>query len=147
MKAHVLFRSQLSLLMIVVRHPPPKYPDQDVISHIESYLPTLAHYGSKYALVQRYLPAETRVKSMYQDLKNKYACEMSYRSFYGIFKSIYISITLLEHEEWEVCQCYNLYQKNCTCEAVCDVSKYIEHKKALHKSQKGIPARLKIHSC
>ena len=54
---------------------------------------------------------------------------MSFNSYYGIFESMYISITLLGHVECEVFQYYDLHKKNCTCEAVCDVSKYIEHKK------------------
>ncbi|KAK3768754.1 hypothetical protein RRG08_061213 [Elysia crispata] len=76
-----------------------KYSDQDVISHTESHRPTLAHYHSKHALMRRCLPAEITVKTVYQDFKDKYVCEMSFSSFYGIFKSMKISTTLLGHEE------------------------------------------------
>ncbi|KAK3784409.1 hypothetical protein RRG08_039410 [Elysia crispata] len=148
MNVHIVFRSQL-FADGRGKKSTPKYSDQDVISHIESYRPTLAHYRPKHTLVRRYLPAEITVKSMCQDFKGMpVRCLTAALTEYRIKKHEHLhDPTLLRLEECEVCQYHDLHKKNCTCEAVCDVSKYTMHNKALHKRQKEIPARLKIHSC
>ena len=115
----------------------PKYSHHDVIAHIECYRPTLSDYRSKHAPMWRYLLAEISVKSMYQDFKDKYACEVSNSSFYGIFKSMTISMTLVAYEECEVFQYHDLHKKNGTCEAVCDVSKCIDHKSITQEPERN----------
>ena len=85
------------------KHSHYKYSHQDVVTHIESYHPTIAHYRSAHAPYRRYLSSEVTVVDMHRDFKHKFDSNISYSAFYQIFKSMNISMALLGHEECEIC--------------------------------------------
>ena len=73
---------------------------------------------------------------MYRDFKDKYSKEMSYNAFYKIFKTMNISMTLLGHEECEICELHELHKNVCSCELMCDISKYLKHRRAFVRARK-----------
>ena len=105
------------------------------ILFIEAYKPTISHYRSAHAPLRRYLPFEITIQSMYEDFKIKTESKISYLTFYTIFKKMNISLAHLGHEECELCETHELHKKNCTCVTLCDISKYVLHRKRYKKAR------------
>ena len=72
---------------------------------------------------------------MYEDFKIKTDSNISYLTFYTIFKKMNISLAHLGHEECELCETHELHKKNCTCVTLCDISKYVLHRKKYKKAR------------
>ena len=81
------------------------------ILFIEAYKPTISHYRSAHAPLRRYLPFEITIQSMYEDFKIKTESNISYLTFYTIFKKMNISLAHLGHEECELCETHELHKK------------------------------------
>ena len=105
------------------------------ILFIEAYKPTISHYRSAHAPLRRYLPFEITIQSMYEDFKIKTESKISYLTFYTIFKKMNISLAHLGHEECELFETHELHKKNCTCVTLCDISKYVLHRKEYKKAR------------
>ena len=106
------------------------YDSDKIKEHIESYNPTVAHYRRKHAPLRRYLSSEITIVKMHTEFKEKTGSEISYSHFQKVFKSMNISMTILGHEECEICTKYKLHKQSCDCQSVCelDIHEYILHK-------------------
>ena len=102
--------------------------DEDVVkSFIESFHPVVSHYNRENTPNRRYLPCDVNVVEMHKTY-NETHTELSYSTFYRIFKEMKISISSLGNEECEVCERHRQHQRICTCETVCDISEFMLHR-------------------
>ena len=60
---------------------------------------------------------------------------MKTSTFYTIFRKMNISLAHLGHEECELFETHELHKKNCTCVTLCDISKYVLHRKEYKKAR------------
>lgn len=90
-----------------------KGPHDEIIAHIESFEPTIAHYRREHSPHTRYLPSDTNISLMHLDFITKhpqYKNCVSYELYRRILRERKISFTRLGHEECESCETFNLHE-------------------------------------
>lgn len=81
-----------------------KFDRKTIVSHIESFNPSVSHYRRAHAPLRRYLPNDITIHSMYEHfLKTHSSAKCSYDLYRKVLRELNISFTKLGHEECERC--------------------------------------------
>lgn len=112
-------------------------PKENIIEHILSFHPEVAHYRREHAPKRLYLPNDLNVSYMHNDFLNKYKDHksVSYDVYRKEIKKMGISFAKLGHEECETCEEWKLHGHQ-EIEINCDVcSKWKSHKDAADEAR------------
>lgn len=83
---------------------------EEVISHISSFHPQVAHYRREHAPNTLYLPSDISVSLVHKDFLEKYPdLKCSYDVYRCQLKKMKISFAKLGHEECETCEQFKLH--------------------------------------
>lgn len=98
------------------RHPSVnKGPNEEIILHIESFNPEVAHYRREHAPNKRYLPSDLNIVLMHNNFVDKnpqFKNSVSYDLYRKLVRERKISFARLGNEECEVCEEFKLHEHN-----------------------------------
>ncbi len=105
-----------------------------IMSHIESFRPTISHVRREHAPLARYLPSDYTIKVMHFDFIEKNPdIKCSYQLYQQIIKKMNIRFTRLGNEECELCESFKIHMDSAgnhdqnSCEICADWNEHKAH--------------------